>query len=324
MTDIDASGGSRAPHMLRDQTIHPGPGTRLVQSMSYGQNDEQPMPYKPSTPSLPAGIPDQSTLLYGNITAYPSTGSGVEGTHAFQLQDAQQQQLPESAPAPKTDPLELSLLASYLEVVRQTQGDAAAAEAMAASGADATAIGNALSNSPRLQQGAHSAAAADSSHLAVEQADGAVFPATADGPLAAVDDSLAVDNLLGFIKQRKLTGLPQGVSTGRRSSSGAASTASSASAAAAGAQQGPGAAGRKIWIQPSGELYSALSMCCGTIQYETATMIVDTAFQNTLSDSLFPTKSVKLAVLPYAYIHQPSAAYYRLHLACAARSSASR
>lgn len=194
-----------------------------------------------------------------NATAAYPTAPAAEAPHNFldhdqQQQHYQQQQqllLPEAAPAPKTDPVELSLLASYLEVVRQTQGDAAAAEALAASGADAASLGNAVTSSGTSGPGPYSSATQDGTWQtgAAGGIPGSTTAVAAGG--AAAEDNLAVNNLLGFIKQRKLTGLPQPAGS-RRPSSGAASTASSTAGSTAG-QQATNAAGRKIWIQPSGE-----------------------------------------------------------------------
>lgn len=177
--------------------------------------------------------------------------------------------LPEAAPAPKTDPLELSLLASYLEIVRQTQGEAAAAEAMAASGLpQGTAAAAAMSpfhgDEPQQQ---HSTASSGPSSFS---AGGAGAPAAFDpqrrgssssgvkglDAAAAAEEQLAVNNLLGFIKQRKLAGVgqPPSSSHGRRSSNGSVGSASSVTGSSAGpAGAGGAAAARKVWIQPSGE-----------------------------------------------------------------------
>lgn len=82
-----------------------------------------------STPPPGAGAQEH---MHGG----PSAVAGCEG-----VGEAAAAPLPEAVPTPKTDPLELSLLASYLQVVRATQGDAAAAHAMAASGLPAAAGG---------------------------------------------------------------------------------------------------------------------------------------------------------------------------------------
>lgn len=220
----------------------------------YNQSQPHQQQHKTGASSLltPNSAPSMASYpqpQYNTSPPYP-TALAADAQYGFfdqhQQYQQQQQPLPEDAPAPKTDPVELSLLASYLEVVRQTQGDAAAAEAMAASGADAATLGNAISSSP-----SHAAAEASWPPAAAAAALGTTSPPTA----ATAEDNLAVNNLLGFIKQRKLTGLPQ-MPTSRRNSSGGASTASSTTGAAGGAsqtQQGTAAGGRKIWIQPSGK-----------------------------------------------------------------------
>ncbi|WIA13867.1 hypothetical protein OEZ85_002439 [Tetradesmus obliquus] len=153
------------------------------------------------------------------------------------LYDAQGSPLPEAAPTAKTDPVELSLLASYLQIVRQTQGDAAAAEAMAASG---------MTDADGSAPTPFSAAAAAGVFAGGSSAAEGPGPAAAGG---SAEEQLAVNNLLGFIKQRKLAGQPPPSSHGRRSSSGSVASVGSA---AGGAGAGGSAALRKIWIQPSG------------------------------------------------------------------------
>jgi hypothetical protein len=67
----------------------------------------------------------------GASGGYGQPGSNEPAHHQQQQQNQQQQQqgppqlgspgLPEAAPALKTDPVELSLLTKYLQIVRQTQ-----------------------------------------------------------------------------------------------------------------------------------------------------------------------------------------------------------
>lgn len=160
------------------------------------------------------------------------------------LYDEQGSPLPEAAPTVKTDPVELSLLASYLQIVRQTQGDAAAAEAMAASG---------MTDADGSAPTPFSAAAAAGVFAGGSSAAEGPGPAAAGG---SAEEQLAVNNLLGFIKQRKLAGQPPPSSHGRRSSSGSVASVGSA---AGGAGAGSSAASRKIWIQPSGECVRRLA-----------------------------------------------------------------
>jgi hypothetical protein len=169
--------------------------------------------------------------------------------------------LPEAAPAPKTDPVELSLLARYLAVVRQTQGEAAASQALAASGftpeAEAVAAASATTARGAGQGDAHARPAGDA---AAPAAVGGI-----EGGEAAADAGvgLAVPSLLGFIKQRKLAGAQQQQQQqqqqqhARRSSNGSSASAGSATGFSGGGVAGAGgvplAQGRKVWIQPSGE-----------------------------------------------------------------------
>jgi hypothetical protein len=168
------------------------------------------------------------------------------------LYDEQGSPLPEAAPTAKTDPVELSLLASYLEIVRKTQGEAAAADAMAASGMTAADAAGAAPT-PFSGGAAGSGAAATAGMFAGGAAD-ASSAAAAGGGAVSAEDNLAVNNLLGFIKQRKLAGQPPPSLHGRRSSNGSvASVGSGAGGGGAGGAGGSAAASRKIWIQPSGE-----------------------------------------------------------------------
>eukprot|EP00775_Hariotina_reticulata_P005621 gene5621-5859_t len=219
--------------------------------------------------------------------------------------------LPEAAPATKTDPLEVSLLASYLEVVRKTQGEAAAADAMAASGlppaaasaglhglraAAAAAAAGALQQqhdvsalfsvvSDERTHGKQSLPGSSSLHFnsdldtcsSINNNAQMVLPDSA-GPRpsgfgddsatvaaaaavaagAPVEENLALDSLLGFIKNRKLAGLPQQQQQPRRQAS-SSSLASSAGGSLNGVPTGgSGSTGQlsssaaQIWIQPSG------------------------------------------------------------------------
>jgi len=230
--------------------------------------------------------------------------------------------LPEAAPATKTDPLEVSLLASYLEVVRKTQGEAAAADAMATSGlppaaasaglhglraAAATAAAGALQQqhhasvafngvSDELGHGSGPPPGPSSQHLnssfdscssnavsnpqvVLPQSTGpkpsgfgddsaTVAAAAAVAAGAPVEENLALDSLLGFIKNRKLAGLPQQPQQQPRRQASSSSLASSAGGSLNGVPtDGSGSTGQlassaattaKIWIQPSGGLWACL------------------------------------------------------------------
>lgn len=85
-------------------------------------------------------------------------------------------------------------------------------------------------------------------------------PTAAAGSSASLAaEPLAVQSLLGFIKTRKLAGVARQPPSHRSSSGSTASAhggagASSAGSAAAAAAGGIAAQGRKVWIQPSGEV----------------------------------------------------------------------
>jgi hypothetical protein len=76
------------------------------------------------------------------------------------------------------------------------------------------------------------------------------------------DELLAINNLLGFIKTRKLAGVAR-TPVSRRSSSGSMASAQGSQAGGSSAGGGGAAAGgtagqgRRVWIQPSGEWQSS-------------------------------------------------------------------
>eukprot|EP00879_Flechtneria_rotunda_P020407 GHRR01021470.1.p1 GENE.GHRR01021470.1~~GHRR01021470.1.p1 ORF type:complete len:477 (+),score=238.12 GHRR01021470.1:373-1803(+) len=256
---------------------------------AYPSSRAQPIPFEAMLPftgsqqqvDMPHNKQQQQAPAFSNM-APPEQ----QQQHEHELLLANQTPLPEAAPAPKTDPLELSLLASYLEIVRKTQGEAAAAQAMAASGLPpAAGADTAKDKQQQTEQGQATAggtASTDSSSTSpsplitaaapvIAAASGAgrvgspgVFDLSAIGiSLAAgasAEDTLQVNNLLGFIKQRKLAGLPQQQTSTRSSRRGSvASAGSMGNLTAAGggvtsvqAGMAGTAGGRRVWIQPSG------------------------------------------------------------------------
>lgn len=254
---------------------------------SYGQ-------YHPAGPDTPAGLLAAATagvMPQHGTTGHPAGNAGRYAPedhlqHSMQhpMQQQQQQQapvlgsptLPEAAPAPKTDPVELSLLTKYLEVVRQTQGEAAAAQAMAASGlpsgasldsgpgttshSASTQLPTGSSSAPFTTSSASSAAAAPIAAGREHGSNGGTPTAAAgsggsSAAAASLAEPLAINNLLGFIKQRKLAGVAR--QQPRRSSSGSAASSHAGgplgSSSAGSSAGGTAAQGRKIWVQPSGK-----------------------------------------------------------------------
>lgn len=174
-----------------------------------------------------------------------------------------------------------------LPVLAFLQGEAAAAQAMAASGlplgasleGEQTTAGTTDYRAASFNTSAPSSSAspyAPSSSAPSSAPAATVFSAARehgsnDGsaggtPTAAAGSSaslaaepLAVQSLLGFIRTRKLAGVARQPSS-RRSSSGSTASAhggaggSSAGSAAAAAAGGIAAQSRKVWIQPSGEV----------------------------------------------------------------------
>jgi hypothetical protein len=113
------------------------------------------------------------------------------------------------------------------------------------------------------------AAAASREHAGSNDGSAGGTPTAAAGSSASLAaEPLAVQSLLGFIKTRKLAGVARQPPS-RRSSSGSTASAhggaggSSAGSAATAAAGGIAAQGRKVWIQPSGELLP--TVCDSTV-----------------------------------------------------------
>lgn len=193
----------------------------------------------------------------------PAAGGGARsgtpgGVHAGGMRTACLDELPESTPAPVTDPTEAVMLATYLRLVQETQGNEAAAMAAASSAA--------VTGSPTPQLAAAAAVTSRPSSRPASRptsagGGGAMGAAQqhARGPEAGGGEGGAargvgevVSSMLGFIRDRKLAtnNPPQ-----RRTSLGGESSSSTASSGSKSSM--------KIWIQPSGE--PVTDRCCSVL-----------------------------------------------------------
>lgn len=134
---LPAAGGAAGQEHHPPQHSHPhdpmshGPPGFSQHSAAHASAHHSPYagPFNPADAQQAAAYMAAAAAA----TMRPASGAGGHGHHMsggepYPQQQQQQQPpqlgspgLPEAAPAPKTDPVELSLLTKYLQVVRQTQ-----------------------------------------------------------------------------------------------------------------------------------------------------------------------------------------------------------